>query len=434
MQMQAMVPGDIMESATPTGYEPEKHEGQSSIPEASFNFINSIVGAGIMGLPFAVNEAGFFMGLIMLVFCGLITDFSVRMLVDTALKVGCTNYEDLCSLCFGKPGFYAVSLFMFIFAFGAMVAYIVIIGDTITAVFLQFIGEGSLLTDRVFVQLLCSVCIILPVSLYKDMSSLSATSLISISSDLLLVIIICVKTITDDASSLPPPDVSAHQADQDPWAFTHAAYIEAFGAMCFAFVCQHSSFLVYCSLKNPTNYRWTLTTHVSIGVALTLCVIFSIFGYAKFQTGTKANLLNNFRVDDIAANFCRLLLALTMFFTYPMEFFVCRHSYMSTVYAGQEVTPVRHVVVSLVIWAVSVFVGVAVSDLGFVLELTGGFAATFLGFILPAACYLRVEPGSVLEMATLSHVGKLRAIFLFVFGVAAMILTTSLTLKRAIVG
>jgi len=37
------------------------------------------------------------------------------------------------------PGFYAVSFFMFIFAFGAMIAYMIIIGDTITMVTNLFI-------------------------------------------------------------------------------------------------------------------------------------------------------------------------------------------------------------------------------------------------------------------------------------------------------
>lgn len=58
---------------------------------------------------------------------------------------------------------------------------------------------------------------------------------------------------------------------------------KAFGAMCFAFVCHHSSFLVYTSLKNPTPFRWNLVTHISIGTALTLCVILSSVGYSEFQ-------------------------------------------------------------------------------------------------------------------------------------------------------
>jgi len=90
-----------------------------------------------------------------------------------------------------------------------------------------------------------------------------------------------------------------------------------------------------------------------------------------------------------------------------------------------------HVVVSLIWFTFVLFVGVAVTDLGLILELTGGFSATFLAFILPAACYLRLEPGKILRTETLKNAGKMQAIGLFFFGVVAMTTSTSLTLIKA---
>ena len=77
------------------------------------------------------------------------------------------------------------------------------------------------------------------------------------------------------------------------------------------------------------------------------------------------------------------------------------------------------------------YVGVATKDLGLVLELTGGFAATFLGFIMPAACYLKVE-GNLFEWGTNTGTEKMCALFILAFGIFAMITTTSLTLQRAL--
>ena len=39
--------------------EPDGIDGKSTRFQAIFNFINSIVGAGIIGLPFAIKECGF---------------------------------------------------------------------------------------------------------------------------------------------------------------------------------------------------------------------------------------------------------------------------------------------------------------------------------------------------------------------------------------
>ena len=140
------------------------------------------------------------------------------------------------------------------------------------------------------------------------------------------------------------------------------------------------------------------------------------------------------RQDDGVICFCRLLLAMTMFFTYPMEFFVCRHSWISTVHEGQEVTDMLHYTVTIAIFSVSLLIGVTVTDLGFVLELTGGFAATFLGFILPAACWLKLEGGTIFEWETLSDGKKFGTIMLFIFGIFTMFSSTSLTIMKQIEG
>jgi len=266
------------------------------------------------------------------------------------------------------------------------------------------------------------------------MSTLSNTSAVSVACDVVIVFLVAIKCMLHDESSVVSHTSSTAQHPKgnpgDPWDFAHAAFMEAFGAMCFAYVCHHSSFLVFQSLKNPTQKRWNIVTHSSIGTALVLSMILSIAGYAKFQMNTQANVLNNFPEDDGVICFCRLLLAMTMFFTYPMEFFVCRHAWISTVHEGAPYTDMLHYTVTFCIFAVSLFIGITVSDLGFVLELTGGFAATFLGFILPAACWLKLEGGTIFECETLSDGKKLGTIFLLIFGIFTMFSSTGLTIAK----
>jgi hypothetical protein len=44
----------------------DSSDAKSSVMMAVFNFTNSIIGAGIMGLPYAMNKAGFGMGILLL--------------------------------------------------------------------------------------------------------------------------------------------------------------------------------------------------------------------------------------------------------------------------------------------------------------------------------------------------------------------------------
>jgi sodium-coupled neutral amino acid transporter 11 len=45
------------------------------------------------GMPFALREAGFGLGVILIVLMGIITDFSVRVLVASGVKVNKPDYQ-----------------------------------------------------------------------------------------------------------------------------------------------------------------------------------------------------------------------------------------------------------------------------------------------------------------------------------------------------
>lgn len=46
---------------------------KSSVPGATFNLINAIVGAGIVGIPFAINQCSLILGVLMVVFFAILT-------------------------------------------------------------------------------------------------------------------------------------------------------------------------------------------------------------------------------------------------------------------------------------------------------------------------------------------------------------------------
>lgn len=59
-----------------------KTDTLSSLPQASFNYINSIVGSGVIGIPYAFHRAGFGLGLLLLVVVAIITDYSLILMVS----------------------------------------------------------------------------------------------------------------------------------------------------------------------------------------------------------------------------------------------------------------------------------------------------------------------------------------------------------------
>jgi solute carrier family 38 (sodium-coupled neutral amino acid transporter), member 11 len=77
---------------------------KSGLVGACSNLVNSIVGAGIIGIPFALKEGGLVAGIILLILVSYFTDKTLRMLVELAsfsprLKdYGVLTFEDLLSV------------------------------------------------------------------------------------------------------------------------------------------------------------------------------------------------------------------------------------------------------------------------------------------------------------------------------------------------
>ena len=72
----------------------------------------------ILGLPYALRQAGFFTGLFLLVALCAVTDWTIRLIVINAKLSGGHSYIDIMTHCFGSSGRAAVSFFQFSFAFG----------------------------------------------------------------------------------------------------------------------------------------------------------------------------------------------------------------------------------------------------------------------------------------------------------------------------
>eukprot|EP00906_Rhabdomonas_costata_P017076 RCo024575 len=363
-----------LEGSRPPGY-----KGHSMF-SAVFNFVNSIVGAGIMGLAFALNEAGLFLGLILLLTCAVLTDFSVCILVEVGQELHLNTLEAVCAKLFGRPGRLIAAGSMFAMAFGAMLAYLMIIGDTVPVV-LRAITGIAVLGRRRLMTYVTAVLICFPLSAVRDIGVLGNTSFLST----LAVALICVLTILRAPVTAEVQGVRELPPQAGAYSFAQPHFFASFGAMAFAYVCQHSSFLVRSSMKEP--HRWSTVCHISVGLATVFSLVLSLVGYLSFLRCTRSNLLNNLDATDPAANAARLMLAVSMFLTYPMEFFVARH-------VIGNLSPwfrARHWLTTILIFVVSLVLGTEMPQafLGFILELTGGFSAVLLGFVLPSMCYLR---------------------------------------------
>ncbi|KAG8213682.1 amino acid transporter [Butyriboletus roseoflavus] len=378
----------------------KQHAGGGMLDSVA-NMANSILGAGIIGLPYAVSQAGFFLGIVLLVFLCGVTDWTIRLVVINAKLSGRNSYIEIMHSCFGPSGRAAVSLFQFSFAFGGMCAFGIIIGDTIPHVIrslfptLYKIPVVSIFTNRQFIIALCTICVSYPLSLHRDIHKLSRASGLALVGMLIIVTSVLVEGPHVDPELRGDPSKTAH--------------------------------IRWPSLRTPTLDRFTRITHISTAISLVACTVLAISAYWVFTDKTRGNILNNFSPSDTLINVARFCFGLNMFTTLPLELFVCREVIEQYFFSHESFSPQRHLFFTSTILCAAMLLSLITCDLGVTLEITGGVSATALAFIFPAACYLKLTDPRVPFYSP----AKLPAVACLVFGVLVMVVSLFLALGKA---
>jgi sodium-coupled neutral amino acid transporter 11 len=156
--------------------ERERSRPKSGLRSAFMNMANSIIGAGIIGQPYAFRQAGLLTGIILLVILTITVDWTIRLIVINSKLSGSNSFQGTVEHCFGKTGLVAISIAQWAFAFGGMVAFGIIVGDSIphvlTAIWpnLENIPVLGLLANRRAVIVIFILGISYPLSLYRDIA------------------------------------------------------------------------------------------------------------------------------------------------------------------------------------------------------------------------------------------------------------------------
>jgi sodium-coupled neutral amino acid transporter 11 len=135
--------------------------------------------------------------------------------------------------------------------------------------------------------------------------------------------------------------------------------------------------------------RFGKVTHYSTGIAAVAAIAMSLAGYWTFTDKTLGNILNNFPPDDGMVNLARFCFGMNMLTTWPLELFVAREVIETYFFRG-EFDQNRHLIFTAALTVSSLGVSLMATDLGVVLEVTGGLSATALAFIFPSICYLKL--------------------------------------------
>ncbi len=446
------------------------------------NFANGVVGAGIVGLPSALNQAGLPLGVVFCVFVAVLSQYTIRLLAELGGAHGLGSYLDLAARAFGPWGYNICAFFQAIFAFGAMLTYLIIFADTVPAVLHDaapgWAAAHPALADRRAILALVGLLLLLPLCLIRAFGLLARLGLLKLCATLFLTVTVCYY-----ATVLP-----VVSAKSEAWKYreVHKSFFPALGTIAFAFVCHHQTFLVQGSLRNATPRRFAITVALAIFGSFALSLAVAVGGYVTFFEATAGDLFVNYeRVFLTSGSFpqpalltaARLLLAANMIITFPGELLVARQTVENVVErwrrakrrqalaapshdaaalaalaaalreeesalaaaSADKWTPdapvtrplVEHVAITVALLVAALGIAMGVSDITVVLNLTGSTAAVFLSFLLPAAIRLRLGAHSQDVLPTL-HRNNWAPLVVLAFGVVSFVASTGVSVAALI--
>ncbi|KAJ5963539.1 uncharacterized protein N7479_003415 [Penicillium vulpinum] len=393
--------------ATSDDFFPEDHlenaRPRSGMKMAFMNMANSIIGAGIIGQPYALRQAGMTTGILLLSALTITVDWTIRLIVINSKLSGADSFQATMQHCFGKSGLIAISVAQWAFAFGGMVAFCIIVGDTIPHVLgalfpsLRDMSFLWLFTDRRAVIVIFVLVVSYPLSLYRDIAKLAKASALA-----LISMIVIVVAVISQGFRVPPEsrgEIKSHLIFNTGF-FQAVGHLFVVCSILIQLISQslistdHNSLLIYGSLKRPTLDRFTRVTHYSTGISLAMCLAMGIAGFLSFGSKTQGNVLNNFPSDNIVVNIARFCFGLNMLTTLPLEAFVCRSVMITYYFPDEPHNPVRHIVFTTALVVTAMILSLITCDLGSVFELIGATSAAALAYIFPPLCYIKLSSAS----------------------------------------
>mmetsp|Transcript_18687 Transcript_18687/g.27899 ORF Transcript_18687/g.27899 Transcript_18687/m.27899 type:complete len:621 (-) Transcript_18687:676-2538(-) len=308
----------------------------SSILGATFNLTNGIVGAGVIGLGGAMAVSGGLISIVYIIFFAILTKLSLDLLIDLTIRNssnGVGSYEELGKAAYGTFGRLMVLTTKFLYSFGGLVAFVVIVRENFGSGLRRLIYhdddssssptsgfESFLQKDDILVVLLASF-IILPLSLLRDMTPLAKFSIFSVLTFVGIVMIIVVIYFMNPGDEVRLDGGTVGEN----WFKIKTDMFESLGTFVLLYVCQNYAHLTYESLdpKIRNIKTWKKVSTYSLSLAGVISLVVGIFVYITFWQKAKDNIFEMYPALP-AIDISKILLCVTMLLTFPLPFFTCR--------------------------------------------------------------------------------------------------------------
>jgi sodium-coupled neutral amino acid transporter 10 len=311
------------------GEEKASWEGGGGAMEGVFrptlNLGNSVIGVGILAMPYCIQKCGLVLGLCLLAVSATFTVWSLKMLVRSAQLTHKSSYEQLAYHTFGRHGKRVIELSIIGLTMGCLISFFIVIGDLAPPIVAKSLGiNWSPTYLRMVLMTFFAFAVSLPLSLLRNVDSLSGVAI----SSLFFYSCLLVRVVVMSHSSILSTDVWGSVSYVKFEGLLHCLPICA-----LALSCHPQMFVIYVQMADPTLRKMSTVVSGAVYMVATGYGIMAFFGYMNFvEDGVKGDVLNNFPHDGVSQIF-RFGFSLSVVVSFPLVVFPVRASIHSLLFS-----------------------------------------------------------------------------------------------------
>ncbi|XP_075668147.1 amino acid transporter AVT6C-like [Castanea sativa] len=374
----------------------------ASISGAVFNISTTMIGAGIMSIPAAIKVLGIVPGFLLILVVAFFTEVTVEFLLRYTKSGKSTTYAGIVGESFGAIGSVAVQICVIITLFGALIIYLIIIGDVLCGsksgetLHLGILQEWFGIqwwNSRAFAILFIVLFVMLPLAWQKRVDSLRYTSAISVLLAVLFVVICSAMAVqalwvgksTQKLRLLP--DFS--KVSVFDLFTTVPIFVTGFGFH----VNVHP---IRVELGKPT--EMSLAVRISLAITVAIYSAIGFFGYLLFGDSIMSDMLVNFdqnsdtTIGKLLDVIVRLTYAIHLLLVFPLLNFTLRANIDELLFPKKPILAsdtLRFVSLTCVLLAITYIAAIAIPDIWYFFQFMGSTTVVCLSFIFPGAIILR---------------------------------------------
>ena len=380
----------------------DEEKRQMTPRAAQFTLLASMLGGGMLTLPYATATVGIGTSLIISFLSAVASEVTYRFVIEAARATKRSSYQAIGEEILGKPGKIVSMLSLIFLTLFASMGYLLLLGLLVAEVFTNANESPSRLNRNVVSIIFAAI--LAPLSSSKSLNALRYSNALSVASALLLLLSLAIESSKSGEGFHPE---KRWRPDEEILWFTTSIddIIYAVPFYIGAYMAHFSLLSVHSELVRPTRQRVSGVLRGTVSFAWVLYSAIGVLGYMYSLDRTCDSILSNLPRDWLTT-LGRLGLVATLAFSYPLFIVPCRATICDLIiqqYDGRHETEedktqfnewlqsdwVRRVLTGLIV-ACSATLSCVVPSAALFVSLTGSSVGTMLSLILPSLFYMRL--------------------------------------------